>query len=301
MSVPASRIVIRRILCPTDFSLISGKALRQAIPIAQWYGATLTALHVTPPWPEEVAAFPEYAEPMVLPTPADVTTVLRDFVRPAEERGVACEVAAAQGRVAPAIAGFAQQSGAELVVMGTHGHGGFERLVLGSVTDKVLRKSPCPVLTVGPGVTEDRPLAFARILCALDFSDASLQALDYAVSLARHSQAVLHVVHVVDWPAEALSSPKGFDLRDFRRHLADHALRSLSAALPESVRAQCAAEEITTFGKAHDSILRIAAEKRSDLLVLGVHGPGVVDRAVFGSTAYQVVRGARCPVLTVRA
>ena len=257
-------------------------------------------LSSTPPWPFVAAGFPEYTEPIVPPSRADVEAELRDFVRPAEDQGVACRTAAVEGRPARAIVQYAEETAADLIVMGTHGHGGFERLFLGSVTEKVLRKARCPVLTVGPRAVDERLPSFARILCALDFSDASLRALDYAVSLAREARSVLHVVHVVDWPAEHDVTAPGFELEDFRRHLADHAFLRLRATIPEASRGQSAAEEVVTFGKAHAAILRIAAEKRSDLIVLGVRGRGAIDLTLFGSTAHHVVRGATCPVLTVR-
>jgi nucleotide-binding universal stress UspA family protein len=290
---------LKHILCPTDFSEASRKAFHQAIPVARWYEARITALSCIPAWPFVPAGFPEYSEPMVPPSPDDVRAELRDFVRPAEEQGIGCEGVTVEGRPARAIAQYAQQHGVDLIVMGTHGHGGFERLVLGSVTEKVLRKAPCPVLTVGPRAAFDAPPLFARILCALDFSDASLRALDYALSLARAGSA-LHVVHVVDWPAEHNVTAPGFNLEDFRRHLADHAFLRLRATLPEAARGTPSAEEIVTFGKAHEAILRVATEQRSELIVLGVHGRGALDLSLFGSTAHHVVRGAACPVLTVR-
>jgi nucleotide-binding universal stress UspA family protein len=245
-------------------------------------------------------AFPEYGEAFVSPSPDEVRSELKRFLDPAAAAGVACEGVVVQGRPAPSIAQYALESAADLIVMGTHGHGGFERLLLGSVTEKVLRKAPCPVLTVGPAAATERP-DVGRILCALDFSDTSLRALDYAASLARLANAVLNVVHVIDWTVEeGASAPRTFDLRDFRRHLADDAFRRLRAAIPAALREQPMAEEITTFGKAHTAVLRLAAEKHADLIVLGVHGAGSLDRALFGSTAYHVVRSAACPVLTVR-
>lgn len=300
MSAPEADVVISHVLCPTDFSTFSEAAIRQATRIATWYGARLTALSCIPTWPRVSVAFPEYGEPFISPAPEDVRSELQRFLRPAEEAGVPCDVAVVDGRPAPTIVQYAREKAADLVVMGTHGHGGFERLLLGSVTEKVLRKAPCPVLTVGPAAADERP-EVARILCALDFSDMSLRALDYAASLARVATAVLNVVHVVDWPLEeGESAPRDFDLRNYRRHLADLALRRLRTTIPEALREQSGAEEITTFGRPHGAILRIAAEKHADLIVLGVHGAGSVDRTLFGSTAYHVVRGAKCPVLSVR-
>ena len=93
---------------------------------------------------------------------------------------------------------------ADLVVMGTHGRSGFERLVLGSVTERVLRKSACPVLTVPKGIPDvaTPPVLFNRIVCAVDFSDCSMHALNYAMSLAQEADAHLTVVHVIELPPD---------------------------------------------------------------------------------------------------
>ena len=89
---------------------------------------------------------------------------------------------------------------ADLLVIGTHGRSGFERLVLGSVTEKVLRKASCPVLTVPkrlPDAVPVGPVLFKRILCPVDFSESSLHALSYAVSMAQEADGQLTVLHVV--------------------------------------------------------------------------------------------------------
>ena len=90
---------------------------------------------------------------------------------------------------------------ADLVVMGTHGRSGFERLVLGSVTEKVLRKAPCPVMAVPPPAVTVGKLPYGRLLCPVDFSDSSEAALRFACSIAEEADARLTIVHVFDWQA----------------------------------------------------------------------------------------------------
>jgi universal stress protein A len=170
-------------------------------------------------------------------------------------------------------------------------------------TEKVLRTSRQPVLTVGaPAGGRVSTSAFERILCAIDFSDCSIAALGYAVSLANGARAHLAAVNVVEW------APIGYqpfpappvDLAGYwiaAETAARERLRKLVAASAPKLEV----EAIVTSGKPHHEILRIAAEQRSDLIVLGIHGSNPVDRMVFGSTAEPVVRRAPCPVLTVRA
>jgi nucleotide-binding universal stress UspA family protein len=191
-------------------------------------------------------------------------------------------------------------------VLGTHGRSGFERLVLGSVTERVLRKAPCPVLSVPRQVDAAAQVTpqFKRILCPVDFSECSMRALDYAVSLAQEADACLTVQHVFDLEGtmsehwrDRLTPPS---LRQELEMLEDERRERLARALPESVSTYCDVETVMTSGTPYREILRLAGEKQSDLIVLGVHGRGAADLLFFGSTTNQVVRQAACPVLTIR-
>jgi nucleotide-binding universal stress UspA family protein len=181
---------------------------------------------------------------------------------------------------------------ADLVVMGTHGRGGFDRLALGSVTEEILRKAPCPLLTISRPAQGVQPLPlFKRILCASDFSESAVRALDFALSLAQEADARLILLHVLEWLP---------NLKEARESLERDAYRQLREAVPGSARNWSQPEEKVTAGKAHREILRVAQEEQAELIVQGVQGKNAVDRMVFGSTAHHVVREAICPVLSVR-
>jgi nucleotide-binding universal stress UspA family protein len=193
--------------------------------------------------------------------------------------------------------------------MGTHGRSGFERLVLGSVTEKVLRKAACPVLTVPkavPDVVPAPPVLFKRIICAIDFSDCSMHALNYAMSLAQEADAHLTVMHVIELPPDVprevhetvLAGPR--NLREYLALAEEDARARLKEAIPDSVRAYCTVDTVQPTGKPYREILRVAEEQTADLIVIGIHGRGPVDRLLFGSTAEHLVRQASCPVLTLR-
>src|SRR5262249_49240582 len=150
----------------------------------------------------------------------------------------------AGGPVTEILAQAADMS-ADLLVLGTHGRSGFERLFLGSVTEKVLRKASCPVLTVPPGLPDAvpaSPIRYACILCPVDFSESSLRALEYALSLAQETDArlaVLHVVshefdHVVDTAGVALAT-EGITVSDFKRHREQALRERLQASIPNGV------------------------------------------------------------------
>jgi nucleotide-binding universal stress UspA family protein len=279
---------LTHILCPTDYSQPAASALDHAIAVAGWYQARVTVLHVC-------------AGP---PGDSDRAQLLREVAAASDPVRVSTpvDVALADGDPARSIVREAERLPADLVVMGTHGTGGFKRLILGSVTEKVLRQAPVPVLTVPPTAsTTNANLPFRRVLCGVDFSACSVSALDYAGSLAVESGAGLIAVHVLEWPWDEPPAPS-FDelpaaeaaaLRAYRCRREQEARRRLAALAPPN--AECR----IVHGKAYAAVLRAADEERADLIVLGVGGRSGADRALFGSTTNQIVRRAACPVLTV--
>jgi nucleotide-binding universal stress UspA family protein len=194
----------------------------------------------------------------------------------------------------------------DLIVMGTHGASGFERLMLGSVTEKVLRRSPRPVLTVPPRAAATSELPFRRLLCAIDFSESSLAGLQLAASLARESGAELTLEHVIEWPwhepppppLEALPREQATALDEFRRYLVSMACNRLKD-LARTLDIERTSWRVA-HGKPYTELLRTAADLQTDLIVMGVHGRNAADLALFGSTTNQLVRRASCPVLTIR-
>jgi nucleotide-binding universal stress UspA family protein len=222
--------------------------------------------------------------------------------------GVDVDVLIDIGQPAHQILDRAASLPANLIVMGTHGASGFEHLVLGSVTEKVLRKAGCPVLTVPPRAQATSTFPFKRLLCAVDFSDSSLRALELACSLARESDATLTILHVIEWPWheppppvwEELPPEQAAALAEFRRYREKSATERLTALIPEAAGGHRATLPRVAHGKSYVEILRAAAEESADLIVIGVHGRNAAGLMLFGSTANHIVRGATCPVLTLR-
>ncbi len=194
-------MTIHRLLCPTDFSETSDHALQQAAALARWYGARLTVLHVRPtvtPHPDMPAGGP-MAGWLDTETEA-LRKKTTDACRPIIDAGMPVDVAVLHGEPVPLILAMADSLPADLIVMGTHGTSGFQHLLLGSVTEKVLRKATCPVLTVPPRALAAAPRPFTSVLCGVDFSDCSLKAVQLAASIARESGATLTLLHVLEWP-----------------------------------------------------------------------------------------------------
>jgi nucleotide-binding universal stress UspA family protein len=299
-------IEIRRILCPTDLSDIAPRAFDHAWALARFHQAEVELAYVSEPLlpgPVAPASYPPWAvlDPAVR---GRLQSALEALAAPAGAVGVPVRFGVYEGRVVAEILDRARAWPADVVVMGTHGRGGFERWVLGSVTEKVLRKAPCPVLTVPPpaeGLHPSGAVLFRRIVCPVDFSGASLGALGHALKLAEESCAEITVLHVLEWPVEDEPGARiaGFDVPEFRRYLEKDAREKLRGIVPEEARNWCRPRQEVVGGRPWREILRVAEARQADLVVMGVRGRNPVDIALFGSTTQHVVRGARCPVLVV--
>jgi nucleotide-binding universal stress UspA family protein len=185
--------------------------------------------------------------------------------------------------------------------MGTHGRSGFERLLLGSVTEKVLRSTHVPVLAVPPPVEQPQSVLYKTILCPIEFSSASTRALEYALSLAEETDARLMLLHVIEGADQPSLVEMGhLNVRDYYRYLEEDAMARLKAAVPDEARVWCKPDERVVTGKAYRKILEIAAGEGVDLIVMGVHGKGALHVRLFGSTTHHMIREACCPVLTLR-
>lgn len=301
---------IEKVLCPIDFSEYSHHAFDRAVAIARSHHAAVTALYVDSLPPTSALSYvgPEGLAPFSKPeVDRDrVAAEMRRFLARDGSIGVqvACEVTEAPD-ISREILAQADRLPADLIVMGTHGRSGFQRLLLGSVTEKVVRTARRPVLTVPgalPDVVPAGPTEFRRILCALDFSDCSIEALRYAASLSELTDASLTALHVIELtpPVYDPLFPPPLDLSGYQLAFETASRDRLRRTLQEAVPKTCRVEEIVTTGKPYREILRVAAEQHSDLIVLGIHGRNPIERMLFGSTTEHVVRRAPCAVLTVR-
>jgi nucleotide-binding universal stress UspA family protein len=292
---------LERILCPVDLSDLSRPAVNHAVLLARWYDAKITALHVCNPVviPATDFALAGAYVPVAL-TSAEVANIREQVTACfASATDVGVDVLVETGQPAQRILNRAGVLPADLIVIGTHGTGGFEHLVLGSVAEKVLRQATCPVLTVPPHARSTATLPFKRILCPVDFSEPSLAALDHAFSLAREADAELTLLHVFEWPEEPLTT-RPMTAPEYRQSLEHDAAAKLHALVPDGAGDWCRPAARVGHGKAYREILGVATEESADLIVMGVHGRNALDVMLFGSTTNQVIRRATCPVLTLR-
>jgi nucleotide-binding universal stress UspA family protein len=295
---------IKRILCPVDFSEFSRHAFDHAIAVAHAHQSEITLLNV---FPIAIPADQFAYEPVKL-TEDERTRRLRCLASLADTEGtntIPVQCAVREGAdIHAEVLKAAEEIDADLIILGTHGRSGFQHLVLGSVTEKILRKAACPVLTVPSRVPDAVPAGpglYGRILCGIDFSDNSLAALDYARSLASGSRTHIDAVSVLQDVPLIEDTPS---IGIYHPELTDELRTEVGTRLEQLVLEGRAGgydiEGVTTVGSAYEEILRLAKGRQADLIVLGVHGRAPADRLLFGSTTNHVVREAACPVLTVR-
>ena len=297
-------IVFNQIICPVDFSESSVRALAYAAALARWYDAHLTVLHVVPTF-ESMQVRGDILEPIRVVTPMPRERVLEEMSRSLNLAALSPRASSVADTGDPQVTIIDQafSKKADLIVMGTHGRRGFKRLVLGSVTEAVLRDAPCPVLTVPPHAPAavSEAVTFKRILCPVDFSPSALQALGFALDLARQSDGRVTLMRVVEWLEE--EEPRAsthFNVPEYRRYMLEDAQARLRNVVAEESRTWVEIDDVVVFGRAYREILRAAESKPADLIVMGAQGRGGIGLTLFGSTTQQVVRGATCPVLTVR-
>lgn len=296
---------MERILVPVDFSETATDALRFALPFARETGARLDLLHVLTPLslPAEAASLPrewsEYESRQRRDATARLKKLAAEVCRPAR-----ANVLLAEGDPVALITAAAREQRSDLVVVSTHGHTGLKRFFLGSTAEAVVRRAPCPVLTVrrrvlARGTPQSSPSdRINRILVPVDFSRPSRDMLRYAADFARRFRAsllLLHVVHHINVPSRVAYYTTRIQmtvLHEGMTRLAEWA----EQLVPDDVEA----EQIVHAGTPYEVINRMARRQQADLIIIATHGRTGLNRLFLGSTAERVLRHAPCPVLVVR-
>jgi len=288
-----TRVAFKNILVATDFSEVSQHALLHALAMAKRFDAKLTVVHVAPPEAQ-------------VPIPMEPVPVELDWQKKRGAESLARlegfealhayphQMLLKQGSPWPEISALIEDRAIDLVVLGTHGRGALGTLLLGSVAEQVLRHATCPVLTVGPDV---RPSLLdheqlTHVLFATDFSEGSLHALPYALSLAEENNAVITLMHVLEQLEPMPVEYSKELLADYRRRLWE--------LVPDDANLWCKPQVAVEIGVAGDVIARMARDRQADLIVMGVHQAGAVASHLPWTVVHSVVRHARCPVLTVQ-
>jgi nucleotide-binding universal stress UspA family protein len=290
---------LKLIVCPVDFSQFSLKAYRHALSVTEHYRAKLLALHVVElhrhPYLSFAASASLYKEACEALC-ENGRKQLHEFVEKHTNNEMEPQIVVTMGMAADDILSVAQAQNADVIVMGTHGRRGFDRLMLGSVTDRVMRTAPCPVLVVGKSLHDSMATSerqgrihqLIRIVSCTDFSQDSEQALKYALSAREEYDAELTLMHVLDGP----SSETGNEAKSTARE-------KLYQLVPADVRKSPKFKTAVRVGKPYKQIIEFAQQTQADMVAMGVRGRGALDVALFGSTTYRVMQLGPCPVLAV--
>lgn len=288
------------ILVPTDFSESADLALEHGIFLANQFEGELHLLHVAE---LPTVTLPDFPHDLFEVARSQGLTRMRDLIERQEVTLPPIKRVVMAGTpsepAADVIVDYAKANGMDFIVMGTHGRRGARRLFLGSVTEEVARRAPCPVLTMRAGRRAWPLPRVERILVPVDFSDSTQEVLACATRMAQHHGATVKLLHVVDLEFYPYY---GFGSDPYPRVETDMVAASERKLAQLATELQ-AAGIVTTWqtAKGHTaSTIRDVADVRDvDLIVIGSHGRTGLDRALMGSVSEKVLRAAHCPVLVV--
>lgn len=288
-------VQFKTILCPLDFFKASSRAFDYALKIAANYGARVHALHVVATMMPAAYGAPFSVEDLTSKLEKESTRMLQKLKERAAKAQVDVTTEVRLGDIDLGILHSIKNQKADLVVMGTHGRRGFERLVLGSVTERMIRHCPVPLLTIGvTGKTATAPPRIRRILVTTDFSVGTPEAVDHALSIGQRNRAKVTLLHVLhDVAADAAGK--------YRDALVRGIEEQLQKLIPEKAFDSGEIEARIEDGVPSKVIPDFAKSGAFDLLVMNIHGKALLDRALVGSTAERTLRelAGVCPVLLI--
>jgi nucleotide-binding universal stress UspA family protein len=283
-------IRIQNILVPVDFSDASERAVNYGLSMALEFKARLILAHITH---FDSSAYEKAKSDLMELIPQDCRDPLT------------FEIIVKGGDVRSELMGIVQDKEIDLVIMGTRGRSYFERMLLGSVTDRMLRKLHVPILTVSHLDPEREihtpgPVPLRKILYATDLANGSEEGLKFSIRLARGLDAALNVAHVVQFADAAFHGVEAAaflpDLANEIRAQAEERLSRLVALVSDG---SVAISTVLAEGVPYETVNRLAQQLKADLIIINLQNKGLLERAVLGATAERVIRTAPVPVLSL--
>ncbi|GAB3670509.1 universal stress protein [Halopiger thermotolerans] len=278
------------ILVPVDGSECADVAVDYAADLARRYDATVYVATVIDV--RFVSAAPQYDN-----LRSEANALVDSVANRLEASGVATTSVVRTSKPYQGVLMVAEEYGADLIVMGTHGRTGVDRYLLGSVTERVLRRSDVPVLTVRNHEEGGVSCPYDDVLVPTDGSEGAAAAYEPAIDLASTYDATLHSLSVIETNALGLeTAPKGSDEGP------DEAARTALETVETNASEASVTDVVTeiTFGSPYEEILAYVREHDVDLVVMGTHGRSGIPRYLLGSVAEKLVRTAPVPLMTVR-
>lgn len=287
VTVPTG-LTVKKVLVGLDFSDISEAVLKTAGTVAQHFHAELLLNHCMTILP---------VSPAAMEADSDYSFIAQEYVEKELQRfahlpmlkGLKTKWVAAAGSPALSILDIAKESEADLIVMGTHGRRGLKHLLMASVTEEVIRKAKCPVLSVGPGIHKRFSIAprVQRILFPTDLSPHSLNAFPLIAAVGEEQGASVQCLHVLPRVAEGGRVFEDMEAVQTR----------LQSTLCRHLAPRYRANSLLDFGEVAERIVANGIIHESDLIVLGIQSRGFIDRH-YEQITYRVIAEAPCPVLT---
>ncbi len=298
------KVQIKSIICATDLSDLSNHGVLYGIALAKELGAKLYVCHVidltsTAMYEVAISYSIEQQNRMV-------DYAHEHLQRLMGEESFDWEPLITIGHPANEIARMAEEKGVTLAISTYHGRSGLKRFVIGSVTERLMRTLPCPLLVVRSLeqdvlASKDQDIRFQRILVGCDFSPDSGLAFKFGLYLAQAFQSELHLVHVIEPPIyKDLLKPGREQKDELQQDLRDQLIEKLKGMIPEDAHYWCKPKITLLGGQPHEELTKYAVVNDLDLVVLGVRGQSLVEKLFVGSTTDRVVRRTPCPVLSVR-
>lgn len=287
------------ILTATDLSTSASQAIDRGFLIAGASGARYTVMH---------AVGMDALAPLRKFLGGDVDAVSRKIIDDARERlaelvaespargDTTADLEVERGQAASAIPAFAENAGVDLVVLGAHGSGFLQRMVLGSTASRLLRKSRCPVLVV----KQEAHRAYRRTLVTVDFSPGSESTVRIARKVAPGADIVL--LHVFEVPFEGKMHYAGVSddiIEQYRVEARVRATQQLRELARSAGLSTTDYSGIVVHGDATRHIIEHEERYRCDLVVMGKHGTHVTEELLLGSVTKRVLAQSRGDVLVV--
>jgi nucleotide-binding universal stress UspA family protein len=299
MPLPSnSSVAIRNVAVATDFTSCSEHAVEHSLAVARHFGATLHFLHVLRP--SKFAFVPEMIPALADAADHDCDQLIDRLSRDHRLDGIDYRRCVEQGEVSEIAGDFVRDRHIDLLILGTHGRGGLPRLLLGSVAQQMFHYVGCPVLTVGPrSPGAGSHLQLRRVLFSTDLSRDSLAAIPWVLTAVEQWHTELDVLHVCKSgnPAHRATMNATVDQlqaeldADSSNNPADDSADHHEATTPHGD---------VLAGKPAPCVLDFAGRHHEDLIVLGLKPHRALYNGPLWSHAYEIVRQAQCPVLSIR-
>ncbi|MGA2428418.1 MAG: universal stress protein [Candidatus Acidiferrum sp.] len=284
---PSEPISLARIMVATDFSPTSDRALEYALSLARRHGSRVYLAHVITVDPMTA---PELMDSSEEKQRLRAKTAFEDIAASGRVLGVPVEVLTENGSIWPTLEALVEKYEIELLIVGTHGVGAVQKVLIGSTAEQIFRKARVPVLTVGPRADEEPfyEMELKSILFATDFGPGVDREAAYAFFLAQEHRSRLTLLHVTHG----------------RNPVGEREMEAIKEEMQELIPAgdlHCLPTFRVANGHPVEEILKASQEVRANLVIIGAKQRKGLAGHVPASTAYKIVCGARCPVLTIRS